>query len=92
MSINTVLCEREKNNLQNDKHQIYFKRNSRRKKREIHTSTLYVKRQPSEQERSLNKSAKKTTILQTDVSSGSEQDRVDLSQQVNISHCEKQSS
>ena len=76
-------------NLQNDK---YISKEVLEEKRGIHTSAEYVKRQPSEQKRSSKRSIKKTTILQTDFTSGSEQDRVDLSQQVNISHCEKQSS
>ena len=75
--------------LQNDK---YISKEILEGKRGIHTSTVYVKLQPSEPDWSLNKSIKNTTILQTDFTSGSEQDRLDLSQQVNIPHCEKQSS
>ena len=50
---------------------------------------LYFDRIFEKQERSLNKSIKSTTILQADFTPGSEQDRVELSQQVNIPHCEK---
>ena len=59
---------------------IFQKKFQKEKKGNLYFDSIFQK-----QERSLNESIKSTTILQTDFSSGSEQDRVDLSQQVNIS-------